>query len=232
MLVDTSSSIEPKSLAEKPQIIPVPNGPLYLINSRTPQKVGNLQNSRGEPISKIVSVALCRCGGSKNKPFCGGTHGPSRFSSENTSPPQSPDIRKDYLGKKITVHDNRRICSHSAECLRRLESVFNLQERPWINPDQAAVESVIDTVKKCPSGALSYSVDGLEHRDQIGRRPVVIVDKNGPYRVEGGVELVGIENWALGASKEHYTLCRCGASNNKPFCDGMHQLVRFNDEKH
>lgn len=228
-----SSSSEPEysTLVEKPRIMPVPNGPLYLIKSQTPQKVENLQNSRGEWISKIASVALCRCGGSKNKPFCDGTHGPLGFSSENENPPQTADRRKDYLGGKITVHDNRRICSHSAECLRHLESVFRLGERPWINPDRATVESVIDTVKKCPSGALSYTVDGLEHRDQIGRKPVVIVDKNGPYRVEGGIELLGIENWAVGASKEHYTLCRCGASNNKPFCDGTHLSIMFKDEK-
>jgi CDGSH-type Zn-finger protein len=216
--------------AAKPKLKPVPNGPLYLINSDKPQQVENLQNSNGEPISKIVSVALCRCGGSKTKPFCDGTHGPSHFSSENKSPPQTADRRKDYFGKKITVHDNRRICSHSAECLRNLESVFNLEQRPWINPDQATVESVIDTVKKCPSGALSYSLDGIEYRDQTERKPVVIVDKNGPYRVVGGIELVGIENWAIWASKEHYTLCRCGASNNKPFCDGTHLSIKFKDD--
>src|SRR6185503_5107626 len=151
----SSSELKSSTQAEKPKLMPVPNGPLYLINSQTPQKVENLQNSAGEPISKVVGVALCRCGGSKNKPFCVGTHGPLGFSSENKNPPQSVDRRKDYLGKKITVHDNRRICSHSAECLRNLESVFRLGERPWINPDGATIESVIETVKKCPSGALS-----------------------------------------------------------------------------
>lgn len=228
------SSLESKSstLSEKPKIIPVPNGPLYLINSQKLEKAENLQNSRGEPISRITSLALCRCGGSKNKPFCDGTHGPLGFSSENKNPPRTDDRRKDYLGTKITVHDNRRICSHSAECLRNLESVFNLEEKPWVNPDNASVESVIDTVKKCPSGALSYSINGDEHRDQTGRKPVVIVDKNGPYRVEGGIELEGIDNnCAIGSSKEHYTLCRCGASNNKPFCDGTHLSIKFKDEK-
>ena len=227
----SSSELKSSNQADQPKLMPVPNGPLYLINSQTPQKVENLQNSTGEPISKVVGVALCRCGGSKNKPFCDGTHGPLGFSSENKNPPQSADRRKDYLGKKITVHDNRRICSHSAECLRNLESVFRLGERPWINPDNATVESVVRAVEKCPSGALSYSIEGVEHRDQVDRKPVVIVDKNGPYRVEGGIELAGIENWAVGASKEHYTLCRCGASNNKPFCDGTHLSIEFRDEK-
>ncbi len=226
------SAVDPGTdLTSKPKIILVPNGPLNLINSETPVTVENLQNSRGEPISRTASIALCRCGASKNKPFCDGSHGPSGYSSENHEPPQTVDKRKDYVGKKIVVHDNRRICSHSGECLRNLESVFRLGERPWISPDAANVESVINTVKKCPSGALSYSVDGLEHRDQDDRKPVVIVAKDGPYRIEGSIELVGIQNWAVGASKEHYTLCRCGASKNKPFCDGTHLSINFRDEK-
>ncbi len=228
-----SSSLEPKTsaLAEKPKLKPIPNGPLYLISSLVPKVVENIQDSTGEPITKIESIALCRCGGSRNKPFCDGTHGPLGFSSENKSSPQTPDRRKEYVGKKITIHDNRRLCSHSAECLRNLESVFRLGERPWINPEGASFESIIETVEKCPSGALSYSIDGLEYRDQASRKPVVTVGKNGPYYITGGIELVGVEDWAVGASKEHYALCRCGASNNKPFCDGTHLSIKFNDEK-
>ena len=228
------SSSEPKSPApaEKPKIMPVSNGPLYLINSQTPRIIENLKNSREEPISKIVSVALCRCGGSKDKPFCDGTHRSLGFSCENKNGPQTgEDRRKDYVGKDITVHDNRRICSHSAECVRNLESVFRLGQRPWINPNGASIESVIETVKKCPSGALSYSTDDIEYRDQVDRKPLVGVEKNGPYQVQGRIELVGINNWGKGASKEHYTLCRCGASNNKPFCDGSHLQIRFRDDK-
>jgi CDGSH-type Zn-finger protein len=234
VIPEMPSSSERKSPApgEKPKIMPVSNGPLYLINSQMPRIIENLKNSREEPISKIVSVALCRCGGSKDKPFCDGTHRSLGFSSENKNVPQTAeDKRKDYVGKGITVHDNRRICSHSAECVRNLESVFRLGQRPWINPNGASIESVIETVKKCPSGALSYSTADIEYRDQEDRKPLVIVEKNGPYRVQGGIELVGINNWGKGASKEHYTLCRCGASNNKPFCDGSHLQIRFRDDK-
>ncbi|MGH9876806.1 MAG: CDGSH iron-sulfur domain-containing protein [Nitrososphaerales archaeon] len=226
-------SSEPASskLSDKPKIMPIPNGPLYLINSSTPQRVENILDSQGKPIFKITTIALCRCGGSKNKPFCDGTHGPSGFSSDNNAPTQTSDKRRDYVGKEIMIHDNRRICSHSAECLRNLESVFRRGERPWINPDGAAFDAIMETVKKCPSGALSYSVDGVENRDQLGRQQLVLVGKNGPYYVTGGIELEGIENWAVGASREHYALCRCGASNNKPFCDGSHLSINFKDEK-
>jgi hypothetical protein len=75
---------------------------------------------------------------------------------------------------------------------------------PWIDPDAAEVEEIADMINKCPSGALSYSVS-----------------KDGPYLITGGVELMGDNiEFGDGASKEHYTLRRCGASQNKPFYDG------------
>ena len=76
---------------------------------------------------------------------------------------------------------------------------------------------------------MSHSIDEKEHRDQ-DRKPMVTVSKNGPYFVIGGIELLE-ESFGEGASKEHYTLCRCGASKNKPFCDGTHWEIKFKDEK-
>jgi len=89
------------------------------------------------------------------------------------------------------------------------------------------VEEIIDTIRKCPSGALSYAIDGQEAR--AGERPPkMVVTDNGPYAVSGAIELMGVE-FGDGASKEHYTLCRCGASKNKPFCDGSHWSAEFKD---
>jgi CDGSH-type Zn-finger protein len=82
------------------------------------------------------------------------------------------------------------------------------------------------------SRALSYSINDIEYRDQDERRPIVVVSKDGPYLVTGNIDLIGDNiKWSDGASKEHYTLCRCGASNYKPFCDGMHKTVNFRDDK-
>jgi CDGSH-type Zn-finger protein len=232
-------------IKEKPKILPLPNGPYYLLNDMKPKIVENLQNSKGEPLSTVSGVALCRCGASKNKPFCDGTHGTIGFSTENKGAENGgsgeekkviKDKRKAYVGKKITVHDNRRICSHAAECVNNLPSVFKLNARPWIDPDAASLEEIINTIRKCPSGALSYSIDSIEHRDQNERTPIVTVSEDGPYLITGGIELIGgdannIIQFGDGASKEHYTLCRCGASNNKPFCDGMHKVINFKDDK-
>ena len=240
---DSSSSIIKK---EKPKIMPLPNGPYYLLNDMKPKIVENLQNSKSEPLSTVSGVALCRCGASNNKPFCDGTHATIGFSSENKGTEKDAggeeknkvikDKRKDYAGKKIAVHDNRRICSHAAECVNNLPSVFRLNARPWIDPEGANVEEIINTISKCPSGALSYSIDDIEHRDQNERAPMVTVSKDGPYLITGGIELIGGDanntiQFGDGASKEHYTLCRCGASNNKPFCDGMHKVINFEDDK-
>jgi hypothetical protein len=84
-------------------------------------------------------------------------------------------------------------------------------------------------IQECPSGALSYSIDGVEHRDQ-DREPTIFVAPNGPYVVTGGPDLPDT-TMAEGASMEHFTLCRCGKSKNKPFCDGTHWSVEFTDDK-
>jgi len=223
-------------LKEKPKILTLPNGPYYLINEMEPKVVENLRNSNGESLSTIRGIALCRCGASKNKPFCDGTHGIIRFLNNDTEVTETghivKDKRKTYAGKKIIVHDNRKICSHAAECVNNLPSVFKFDARPWIDPEAATLEESINTIRKCPSGALSYSIDGVEYKDQNERKPMVTVSKEGPYIITGGVELIGDNlQFGDGASKEHYTLCRCGASRNKPFCDGMHRVINFKDDK-
>lgn len=210
--------------SQKPKIACLPNGPYYLLNDLTPQVVPNLLGSDGEPCANVAGVALCRCGGSKNKPFCDGTHGTIGFTDEKAADGSS-DERKSYVGKTITIHDNRGICSHAGHCTDNLKSVFRLGGEPWIDPDGATAQQIIDVVGKCPSGALSYSVDDVEHRDQQ-RPPLVTVTKDGPYVITGGIELLDQE-MGEGASTEHFALCRCGASKNKPFCDGSHWDIKF-----
>jgi CDGSH-type Zn-finger protein len=211
----------------KPKIACLPNGPYYLLYDLDPAPVPYLRKWNGQACANIKGAALCRCGGSKNKPFCDGTHSINGFSDKKLTD-GSANKRVDYRGRTITIHDNRGICSHAGFCTENLKRVFRMGEEPWIDPDGATAEEVIRVVRMCPSGALSYSVDGVEHRDQ-DREPMVTVTPNGPYAVTGGIELIGQE-FGEGASREHYTLCRCGASKNKPFCDGSHWAVGFKDE--
>ena len=207
--------------APSPMIEPVEDGPLVV------KHLGALKNSRGEDLPTRDRVALCRCGESNNKPFCDGTHAKIGFLSANTSDGAS-DARQSTVGAAITIHDNRAICSHAGLCTEGLPAVWRLGTEPWIDAGGADVGAIIAIIEACPSGALSYSIDGVEHRDQ-DRAPAVTVSRNGPYVVTGGIGLDATPG--EGASSEHYALCRCGGSRNKPYCDGTHWRIKFSDEK-
>lgn len=173
-------------------------------------------------------MALCRCGASANKPFCDGTHSKIGFSSGKIEG-RTEDKWESYRGRKITIHDNRGVCAHAGICTDKLAAVFRMKQTPWIDPDAADVDEVITVIRACPSGALSYSIDRDDH-PQSDDEGSILVAENGPYVVTGGVELVDT-TWGEGASKSEYTLCRCGASKNKPFCDGSHWQIKFSDDQ-
>ena len=142
-------------------------------------------------------MALCRCGGSKNKPYCDGTHSRNGFTSAQ-DPNRVPDRREDCAGAGVTIHDNRGICAHWARCTDNLQTVSKLGEEPWIDPDGDTVENTVATVQNCPSGALSYLIDGVEHRDREGASAIMIAP-NGPYAIVGGTDLQDVQ-WAEDAS--------------------------------
>ena len=198
------------------------NGPLLV------EGLQKLTNSFDEDIPTKPTLALCRCGASKNKPFCDGTHDPVGFSEEKQEG-RVPDQRDTYEGSAITIYDNRGICSHAGYCTSGCPAVWRMKTEPWIDADGADVDTIIHTIEQCPSGALSYALDGVEHRDRE-REPEVHISKDGPYFIRGGVELQDVA-WGDGASREHYTLCRCGGSKNKPFCDGTHWYIDFKDDE-
>jgi CDGSH-type Zn-finger protein/ferredoxin len=204
---------------EEASIEPMPDGP-YQVNGIT-----DFRNSKGGPIRTEPTMYLCRCGGSSKKPFCDGTHEKIGFSGERLSD-LCTSKTDDYVGKELTIHDNRSTCAHAGFCTKHSPNVFNVTREPWIDPDRDPAAKTIDTIKMCPSGALSYTLNNVLHRDQV-RAPCIQVTKNGPLFVVGGPELRGE---ARPLSSEHYTLCRCGASKNKPFCDGSHYRARFKDD--
>jgi CDGSH-type Zn-finger protein len=212
--------------AKTPRIMCAKNGPYGLVVDPTPAAVPVLRRASGDSCAAPRTVGLCRCGGSKNKPFCDGTHILIGFDDRKLTDGAS-NHRKNYVGRRITIHDNRGICSHAGYCTDNLKTVFREDAEPWIDPDGVAVEEVIATIRKCPSGALSYSIDEVEYVPAPAP-PMVTVTNNGPYAVRGGLELAGVE-FGDHASREHYTLCRCGASKNKPFCDGSHWEIGFQD---
>jgi CDGSH-type Zn-finger protein len=204
---------------ERARIVPELNGPYQVTN------LASLVNSRGESISARPEMALCRCGGSRNKPFCDGTHAAIGFESKKLDG-RTPNRVDSYIGKEITIHDNRGICQHAGFCTDSQPSVFKLHQEPWIDPNAERGTAIASQIHQCPSGALNHSPLSV---DLPLRRTMITVSKDGPYRVSGDIDL-RTDAWGEGASRDHYTLCRCGGSKNKPFCDGTHWYNNFKDD--
>jgi CDGSH-type Zn-finger protein/truncated hemoglobin YjbI len=208
----------------------VKNGPYVVTN------VEHLKNWLGELIAAGPTVALCRCGTSAAKPFCDGSHARTDFSGDK-DPSRVLDRRDSYDGVAVTVFDNRGICQHSGYCTDALPSAFRADKEPFVAPSGAPIGEIVRAVRACPSGALSFAIDGREARDIVDwhgeRRAGILVTKDGPYRVTGGVPVLDETGRPIarnvGASLEHYAMCRCGHSQNKPFCSGMHWYIGFRD---
>jgi CDGSH-type Zn-finger protein/nitrite reductase/ring-hydroxylating ferredoxin subunit len=199
-----------------------PDGPL-IVSGLT-----DFKNSRGEPIKTGESVRLCRCGASKTKPFCDNTHVDIGF-SDAKSDERVPDQLDTYPAEQVTILDNRGICSHAGYCTSGLPEVWRTAVEPWIDAEGADREAILETLRKCPSGALSYMLDG-EVETEFNDDTEIQLARNAAYRVRGSVTIEGVE-FLDGASQEHYTLCRCGGSRNKPFCDGSHWYRGFRDDE-
>lgn len=134
-------------------------------------------------------------------------------------------MRKSYRGNAIEVTFDLEQCTHIGECLRRSPEVFQLRRRPWILPDAATADDVADVIERCPSGALQYRrLDG--GAEERGPEPAVVTPiRNGPLLVRGRVE-IRREDGSVEVMPRA-SLCRCGASANKPFCDNTHLRSGF-----
>jgi CDGSH-type Zn-finger protein/uncharacterized Fe-S cluster protein YjdI len=141
------------------------------------------------------------------------------------APPSAPAAAgvEEIEGKALTLLFDAKKCIHSRFCVTWAPNVFlaNVQG-PWIHPDAMDPERLVEIAHVCPSGAIRYRrKDG---RPDEGAPPVNLVGirENGPYAVRADMQLAG----QRGVFRA--TLCRCGASKNKPFCDGSHHEVKFN----
>jgi len=134
-------------------------------------------------------------------------------------------VRKVYKGRDIEVSFDLDLCIHVAECLRGEPRVFQLNRRPWILPDTAGADEVAEVVRRCPSGALLYHrLDGGQGEDSDGPTKLTPI-RNGPLLVTGKIE-VQREDGTV-ETLPRATLCRCGQSEHKPFCDNQHLASGF-----
>lgn len=132
---------------------------------------------------------------------------------------ESEDVRVTWSGTR---------CIHFQACVRGLGNVFDVAKKPWIQPAGANVEEVVDTVLRCPTGALHFQrLDGGAP-ETVPDRNAIHVSSDGPLYVRGDITLRSSDGTEL-LKDTRVALCRCGHSGNKPFCDGSHARVGFHD---
>ncbi|HBH22429.1 MAG TPA: hypothetical protein DDY13_03300 [Cytophagales bacterium] len=131
------------------------------------------------------------------------------------------DVTKKYSNGEVTVLWKPGLCIHSEICFKGLPNVFKPKERPWIQMDGADPQTITDQVMQCPSGALSMKENQEENN---GSALSIQVMEGGPLLVKGEVT---IQTGSGKMQKKNPALCRCGASSNKPFCDGAHTKIGF-----
>lgn len=137
------------------------------------------------------------------------------------------DITKHYTNDDITVVWKPNQCIHSKICWTNLIEVFNPRERPWIKMDGATTERIMEQVDKCPSAALSWFKNEVgETMPKTEGETIVEAMPNGPLMVYGNIKVKD----AQGVETDKFKVtafCRCGASSNKPYCDGSHVKIDF-----
>jgi len=135
---------------------------------------------------------------------------------------------KEYTNGEMTIIWKPGSCIHSGICVKGLSEVFKPKKKPWIKIDKATTEQLVNQVKACPSGALSYYLnDGKsENTEKVDTKVEVL--ENGPILVYGNLHMTYKDGNQELKSKTT-AFCRCGVSKNKPFCDGSHVAHKFKD---
>lgn len=136
------------------------------------------------------------------------------------------EIIKEYTNGELTIIWKPKTCIHAKECVKRLPQVYRQFERPWITAENTSIEELKEQIKACPSGALSYKMSSEEDKEEIHLETKIEVLENGPLLVYGTLHITNA-NGEKEAKNKTTAFCRCGASQNKPYCDGAHVKVEF-----
>ena len=137
------------------------------------------------------------------------------------------EIVKRYTNGELTVVWKPKLCIHAGECVKALPQVYNPKEKPWIKAENASTEELKAQIAKCPSGALSYELNNQKPGKGSYETKVEVL-ANGPLLVNGKI-LVKDKEGKEEVKTETTAFCRCGHSNNKPYCDGTHVTINFRD---
>lgn len=138
-------------------------------------------------------------------------------------------MMKEYSNDEIVVIWDPEKCIHARECVKGLPQVFNREKTPWVDISGADSKEIMKVIDRCPSGALSYKMVKKAGESETTYAQIKVM-KNGPLLVEGDCALIDSTGKEV-ARAGHLALCRCGSSGNKPFCDGTHIKIGFDDSK-
>ncbi|MEA2580100.1 MAG: hypothetical protein QOE83_992 [Actinomycetota bacterium] len=224
-----AESLSCRAVTEEPRVQVTTDGPYEVRN--LPVAPGRIvKTDLGEPVEWEVgdpypagaSIRLCRCGRSQTKPFCDDSHLDGFDGTEVADRTPTAERRTQFPGNGLTLTDDISICSRAGFCK---DEVSDAWERMDSVDDPDVREKVEAIVARCPSGRLVLiRNDGTPVEADF--EPGIVVERDGPYWVRGGVRIESSDGEPR-ESRNRVTLCRCGASGNKPYCDGTHEEIGF-----
>lgn len=220
-------------LRRKPRKITVRAKGPYLVEGGIPvRRKSRILSEQGEALTwrrealvdEGESCVLCRCGKSDAKPYCDGNHVHAGFVGTETA---DTGLRADralaYPGTQLVVRHDRTICAFATFCENKITDVWEMSEKT----DDIAVRSqVVAMIERCPSGALTYELMPSGEVIEPDLPQEISVIEDGPLWAMGGITIERADGERV-EIRNRVTLCRCGASNNKPFCDGTHIDIKF-----
>lgn len=236
--IGSATAYRHTDLKDEMKVVVSKDGP-YLVSGNVPVSVQIIVPNdegfswdwkEGKSFATEPNYKLCRCGHSRDMPFCDDTHKTIDFDGEETAGRGSfMEEAKSYSGPALTLKDSEPLCAHARFCMAG-EKIWNLVK----SDDPESRELAIREAKHCPSGRLvvqdARTQEEVEH---ILYQSVGLVEDpakgcSGPLWIRGGIR-VESENGVPYEARNRVTLCRCGFSDNKPFCDGTHKRIRFKD---
>ena len=200
----------------------------------TDSEGGSEHWQEGETFAVPETYALCRCGHSNNKPFCDGTHAKIGFDGTETAS-REPCLKQAKIleGPALSLSDAEGLCAFGRFCDPH-GSVWKQVERTNEPPTRARF---LRQVQHCPAGRLvAWDNTTGEPLEQPLPVSIGLVEDpqekcSGPIWLRGGIPVMSADGFAY-ETRNRVTLCRCGASRNKPFCDGSHASIKFSDRWH
>lgn len=227
------------SKASGKKIIVSKDGP-YIVSGNVPLTIQTITPNtegfswdwkKGKTFETNGDYSLCRCGQSRNKPFCDNSHLRVKFDGKETAS-RRPYVRKAEVfdGSTLRLSDAEELCAFARFC-DPSGKIWGLLDQ---TEDPEARKLVIREANQCPSGRLVVHDKKTGNELEDGLRPAIgIVEDpalgvSGPLWVQGGITIESADGTPYEV-RNKVTLCRCGASVNKPYCNGSHASIKFRD---